>query len=320
MTNVNDQFAVLMGEIASYYQRHNDEFRYKTYDNAAQQLRNHSHPIASGAQAQKIRGIGKSVATDIDQYLKTGKIKRLEDLRRKYPDRDKTIDLFNQVYGIGIKTALKLYEKGYRSIEDLAAHYTEFTPAQQWGIFYFYQIKERIPRSEMNIINERIHTILDPLNLQWEMAGSYRRQEPTSGDVDIFVRETPQVDMNHLIDILTRSGFLFGQLAMGPQKFMGLLRLSDQHNARRIDILIIPPHEWWYTLLYFTGSARFNVLMRQRAIELGLKLNEKEMTRIDDPSVSYPAHSEQDIFTYLGVRYIEPIDRVRNMAILPLLQ
>ena len=60
----------------------------------------------------------------------------------------KTIALFGEVWGVGPATALKLYEKGYRSLEDLKNE-PSLTKAQRLGLQFFDDIKTRIPRHEV---------------------------------------------------------------------------------------------------------------------------------------------------------------------------
>lgn len=60
----------------------------------------------------------------------------------------RTISLFGEVWGIGPATALKLYEKGHRTLEDLK-HEDSLTNSQRLGLKYFDDIKTRIPRQEV---------------------------------------------------------------------------------------------------------------------------------------------------------------------------
>jgi DNA polymerase (family 10) len=96
---------------------------------------------------------------------------------------------------------------------------------------------------------------------------------------------------------------------------MGIVRISPQDNAHRIDIRLIKPESYAYALMYFTGSQRFNILTRQRAIELGLRLNEYGL--FDEEGQSLPGESEEEIFDHLGLVYVAPKNR-SNIAKLKL--
>lgn len=56
--------------------------------------------------------------------------------------------MFGEVWGIGPATALKLYEKGHRSLEDLKSDDT-LIKSHILGLKYFDDIKTRIPRDEV---------------------------------------------------------------------------------------------------------------------------------------------------------------------------
>lgn len=59
--------------------------------------------------------------------------------------------MFGEVWGVGPATALKLYEKGHRSLDDLKNDDT-LTNSQKLGLKYFDDIRTRIPREEVWIL------------------------------------------------------------------------------------------------------------------------------------------------------------------------
>ncbi len=62
--------------------------------------------------------------------------------------------------------------------------------------------------------------------------------------------------------------------------------------------------------MYFTGSKEHNIVMRQRAIDRGLRLNEYGLFRSSeetrDPKLLVKCRTEEDIFEKLGLHYIPP--------------
>jgi DNA polymerase/3'-5' exonuclease PolX len=88
-------------------------------------------------------------------------------------------------------------------------------------------------------------------------------------------------------------------------------------KARRLDILMTPENEYSYALLYFTGSDKFNVAFRQHALNRGYTLNEHTLKPMRD-GLSEPPYmsTENDIFRFLGLRYIEPSQRVDGNQII----
>ena len=116
-----------------------------------------------------------------------------------------------------------------------------------------------------------------------------------------------------MCDRLASDGYVTDVLAKGDKKFMGYARLpgaTPDSPHRRLDLLLTPKDEYPYAVLYFTGSDRFNVAMRQRALDLGYTLNEHGMK----PTGSEPAppvmSDERDIFRFLKMEYKEPSERV----------
>ena len=87
-------------------------------------------------------------------------------------------------------------------------------------------------------------------------------------------------------------------------KFMGFLKYKD-NPIRRIDIRYVPIKYFISARLYFTGSALFNIKMRQRAKKLGYKLSEYGLTKLSDGS-PVKITSEEDFFTILKMSYLEP--------------
>lgn len=95
---------------------------------------------------------------------------------------------------------------------------------------------------------------------------------------------------------------------------MGIVKIDDQHNGHRIDIRLVDSIAYAAALMYFTGSQRFNILMRQRAIEFGLTLNEYGLfNQYNQPQ---PITSEEDIFRILRVQYLPPVERTKTLAAL----
>lgn len=344
--NTNKRIADLLSEISTYYgieraaiqqkifvnpnekqKALNDAYnRERTFRNASIAISNYPIEILSGAQAESnIRGIGKSTKEEIDEFLQLGTSQRLIRLRTEYSEYTTTVNLFRSIYGIGPMTALKFYNKGYRTLKDIWES-GELNRAQELGVLWREHIPRLIPRDEMNIIQQRVIQLLPP-NIIWEIVGSYRRGELQSGDVDILVKNLPdrRISLKEILYYL-RSIIAADLTEEGGSKYMGIIRLSEKFWGRRLDVRLIDAPFWPYTLMHFTGSQRFNVLMRQRAIDLGLTLNEyglypantsKEMLR----QISlYPANSEEDIFHYLGVQYLAPEHRLRNLVSLPLLE
>lgn len=312
---------VQMLEELSYYEGKSDAFRGKAFKKAADSIKvamSQGLVVRSGVDVAHLQGVGKSTVAAVDEYLRTGHVQRLDVL--KPPDEKiNTIRLFKSIHGIGDVHAEQFYNRGFRTLYDLW-YKAELTHAQKMGIMWRLHLEVKIPRAEMNQINTFLKGILS--NITWEMAGSYRREEPESSDIDLLILESPGVTLDYIVNLL--KPYLPATLAQGESKYMGIIRLNDSSIAHRIDIRMATKEAWPYSLMYFTGSGRFNVLMRERAIQLGLKLSEYDITVTDlakAQTVYGPGFirvplltNEREIFQLLGVGYIEPKNRKKNIV------
>ena len=76
------------------------------------------------------------------------------------------------------------------------------------------------------------------------------------------------------------------------------------------DLRVVSDAEFPFALLYFTGNKEHNIVMRQRAIQRGLRLNEyglfksKEETR--DPKLLVSCQTEEEIYEKLDLADIPP--------------
>ncbi|MEX0822937.1 MAG: PHP domain-containing protein, partial [Balneolaceae bacterium] len=85
-------------------------------------------------------------------------------------------------------------------------------------------------------------------------------------------------------------------------------------SGRQVDLRIVKPEEYPAALMYFTGSKEHNIVLRQRARERGMalneyglfKLNSEKETDFDQP---VKTKSEGDIYKNLGLNFIPPEHR-----------
>lgn len=308
---MNDALANFLDTLAGYYHQASDTYRAKTFERTASNIRTLTVPIISGEQAKSIlKGIGDSTVQEIDEFLATGTSKRLQELEHKYQDRKAVIDLFTSIHGIGPKTASKFYDKGYRTLDDLSKK-ASLTKAQRVGLEIHNQINQRIPRDEMDKYDDLFHQIFDPRAIRFNLSGSYRRGEPDSGDIDLLIESRSDLNMAGVLVLL--DSIITDDLSGKEYKYMGVVKLTPDSTSRRIDIQLIEPESYPFALLYFTGSQKFNILLRKRASELGYTLSEFGMS----PS-ERTFNSEEEIFDFLGVKYLEPAERTRDISELPM--
>jgi len=305
----NKKLADILTLVGSYYVMAKDTYRAKAFNNAGAKIGHHPIAILSGAQARmELAGIGDSIQSAIDEYIANGSIVRLQELEARFQDRKQVIDYFLSFYGIGPVTAVNFYNQGFRTLEDLWFK-ANLTDAQKIGIMWREHFILRIPRGETDIISTKIGSLLNPYGIKWNIAGSYRREETSSGDVDVLVESRPDLNMDGIITVMR--DILPATLAQGQTLYLGVIRISNEYNGHRIDIRLVDPAAYPFTLMHFTGSQRFNILMRQRAIQFNMTLNEYGL--FDNNGSPTAAQSEEDVFRILRVVYIPPVERTKTI-------
>lgn len=322
----NEGLVKVLDRISKKYKDEGDVGRKKAYEKAALAIRNHGEPITSGFQARQIKGIGPSIGQKIDEYLQTGQIASIlgaenpEDINKRY-----VIEQFKRIKWVGDAYAEQWYNMGYRTLQDLAHLYPQMTHNQQIAYKYFNDIEQRVPREEIDRANAYFHSLFDPAQIQFTIAGSYRRGAMDSGDIDLLIQNRMNgQDGTLTLESITRpmktSGFIIESLTdKNPEhKFMAMVRVSPDRPARRMDILLIDPVSWPYALLYFTGSDELNKSMREYVKKFGLTLNEYRLLNTSNPNITYPALTEKDIFDLLGLKYMEPRERNGDRPLTPI--
>src|SRR6056297_2832746 len=107
----NEEIAGLLEEFADLLEAQDVEYKPRAYRRAAENIRGSPADIealaTNGTDAVKdIEGVGDAIASKVVEYVETGEIEELEELRAELP-----VDMgaLTNVEGIGPKTVGKLY-------------------------------------------------------------------------------------------------------------------------------------------------------------------------------------------------------------------
>ena len=284
--------------------------------------------ITSGADAQKLSGIGKGIASRIDEILKTG---TLSELGESVTTDAKTaiIKDLDTVSGIGEAHAIKFMEMGVTSVSDLMNKaklgQIKITHHMEVGLKYYHDFQKKIPYQEIADLGATMRSVIMTVNsdLMFEICGSHRRKKLMSGDIDVLVTNPKLVsdddliksNVHYLKDIvkaLTASGFIISDLTSHRDtKYMGVCMHPIAKIGRRVDIRFVPYQSFYPALLYFTGSMMTNKLMRTIALEKGYTLNEYGLYRYANgkKGEKIVVNSEKEVFDVLGIKYLTPTER-----------
>lgn len=308
------------------YRKIGEQWRALAYRKAISAIKRCNFPITCEEDARKIKGIGSKTAQKIGEFLTFGHMSKLDHLEND--EKVKTQQLFGQVFGIGPKTAAELYSQGFRTLDDLRTK-AKLTKAQQIGLKYFEDFKQRIPRDEVERIEKLIKETCEKIKpgLIINTCGSYRRGLKDSGDIDILITdpnvEKPDGLLARIVKELKRIHFLTDDLSSSRRlkdgesdTYMGVCKINGSQYHRRIDLKVYAHKHYCFALLYFTGSDYFNRSMRYYAHQKGLSLSDKSLRhviRVSKQKVhegkEIICRTEKEIFDALGLEYKEPHER-----------
>jgi len=292
-------------------------FKTRAYQNAARAVENLSEPIeriVAEKRLGEIKGFGAALQDKVSELVTTGRLKYHEDLKASIPPG---LIAMLEIPGLGPKRIVLLRKRlGIESVEALEQACQSGKVAELDGFGQKSQAKilEGIERNRLyaskHLLNDALlaaEPVLDNLRAHPEVvrcsiAGSLRRWKETIGDVDFLASSRSPKEV---IDFFTRQPGVLSIIAQGDTKASVLLEGGIQADLR-----VVSDKEFPFALAYFTGSKEHNIVMRQRAIARGLRLNEyglfrsKEETR--DPKLRVACQDEAEIFARLDLAYIPP--------------
>ncbi len=311
----NAEIADALSELATLYELDGAvRYRVLAYREAARVIRQSPVPVAELARQGRVTelpGIGKTLEQKILALLETGTIPAAEKLKRKFPP---TLVEVTRIPGLGARTARRLYDElGVASLEDLreAAAAGRIRELRGMGAKVEQNILARLDRlaaegpAERRLLSDvlpvaeelaaalREHPAADAVSV----AGSVRRMAETCKDVDLIATAS---DGAAVARALAEHPQAAAAGTAGPNG----TRITT-HTGIAVDLRIVPPDTYGNLLQHFTGSARHNVVLRERAVAQGLSVSEHGITHVESGRVRRCA-TEEEVYAELGLAYIEP--------------
>lgn len=312
----NRQIAMLLSETADLMEiASEDSFRIRSYRNASTAVEGHPEPIADIARDPSrkltdIPGIGKGIASVIVEILERGSFERRDQMLERYPPT--ALELL-KIQGLGPKSIALLFEHYRVSTIDglericqerkLRALPRMGAKLEEKVLRSIEQYRRSAGRFLLNFASSVAEEITGFLAKQPGVdsvmaAGSLRRGRETVGDLDILVTGPASEDV---LEPMTKYPRVHEVLGKGANKASVKFGLE----GLQVDVRALKPESHGAALQYFTGSKDHNVVIRQRALRMGLTLNEYGLYRLDDNSV-VAGSCEEDIYRALGLDYIPP--------------
>ncbi|XP_027925214.1 DNA polymerase lambda isoform X1 [Vigna unguiculata] len=327
----NKNITEIFGKLVNIYRALGDDRRSFSYYKAIAVIEKLPFKIESADQINNLPSIGKSLKDHIQEIITSGKLSKLEHFETD--EKVRTISLFGEVWGIGPSTAMKLYEKGHRSLDDLRND-GSLTNAQKLGLKYFDDIRQRIPRHEVqemeHILQKAGEDVLPGIVII--CGGSYRRGKATCGDIDIIIThpdgQSHKGFLPEFVKHLKHMNFLREDLIFsihseegsdsGVDTYFGFCTYPGQELRRRIDLKVYPRDIYAFGLIAWTGNDVLNRRLRLIAESKGFRLDDTGLfpatlgsgnKRGAKGSASLKFNTEKEVFDFLNFPWLEPNER-----------
>ncbi|HNQ89252.1 MAG TPA: DNA polymerase/3'-5' exonuclease PolX [Verrucomicrobiota bacterium] len=313
-----DQVAAVLSEIGVLLElKGENPFKVRAYANAARAIESLTEPLetlVAEARLSSIPGIGDALQEKITQLVTTGRLAYYDELKASIPEG---LVAMLQIPGLGPKKVKALH--GLLGVDSVSALETACREGRVAGLAGFgektqarilegiqfrrqyatrHRLDEVVPPSEALRQALREH----PAVIRCDVAGSVRRFKEAIGDVDFVVSSRRPEEV---IGAFVQQPGIQSVIARGETKASVILEGGIQADLR-----VVTDEEYPFALAYFTGSKEHNIVLRQRAIDRGLRLNEYGLFRsaeeTRDPALRVNCRTEEDLYAALGLAYVPP--------------
>lgn len=311
----NTTIAALFDELADLYELDGAVVhRVLAYRNAAKSIREAPRSVAAMTREGKVTelpGIGRTLEEKIEALLDTGTIPAVEKLRARIPAG--LVDM-TRLPGLGPKRARKLFDElGVDSLESLkaAAESEKLRDVRGFGLKFEESVlaafeagvgdapRPRVLLSKALDVGEAIVAALraHPASDKVELAGSARRMTDAVKDLDIIATAS---DPPALLQAFAALDVIESSSSPGENAAR-----ATTHSGLAIDLRVVEPDQFGNLLQHFTGSARHNMALREKAVRRGLHVSEYGL--LDDATgTTHRCATEEEVYELLGLPWIPP--------------
>ncbi len=313
-----DKVAEVLVEIGTLLElKGENPFKTRAYGNGARTIQGLTEPLeklVAEKRLGEIKGIGEALEQKITELVETGKLKYYDELKASIPPG---LIAMLEISGLGPKKIQAMQKQlGIDSIEKLEAackagkvaelagfgEKTQANILEGIALKRTYASKHRLGDA-LAVAEPLLETLREhPAVIRCSTAGSLRRFKEICGDIDLLASSKKAADV---IEFFVTQPGIVKILAQGETKASVILEGGIQ-----CDLRVVSDAEFPFALAYFTGSKEHNIVMRQRAIQRGLRLNEyglfksKEETR--DAKLLVACKTEDEIFEKLDLVFVPP--------------
>ncbi len=307
----NREIAEIFGIIADVLELKEDNpFKIRAYRRAFQIIGDMSQDIEKICKEGKLKeipGIGEGIAKKIKEYLETGRMKILKEVKKGVPEE--LIRLMG-IPSLGPKSLAQIHkELKVKNLKDLEKALQSGRVAElkgfgakkaeniMRGISLFKGGMERMPLGvALPIAQSIIESLKKNKNIKSiEPAGSLRRLNETIGDIDILATGKKG---KKIVEAFVHLPQVTEILAAGKTK--GSIRVEE---GKQVDLRVVIESSFGSALQYFTGSKNHNIRIREIAKDRGFKLSEYGLFK---GKRKVAGKTEKEIYKKLGLPWIPP--------------
>jgi DNA polymerase (family X) len=276
-------------------------FKIQAFYRAAQEIGGMSTDSEVDAVC-KAPGVGESTRAIIRDFADTGTSRRYATLAasRPLPALSMTV-----IRGVGPRTAAKLWEEGYKGLDDLLVLAAQNLLPQSLldRVKTYQKTSGRHPLAEAQALADSVASTIKHIRGVTDVmvCGSIRRLKPFVKDVDIVVQVPNDKDRWAVVQAFLKLG---DKVNAGETRAQAKITIGNL--TMPVDIWIVRPESWGAALNHTTGSKDHNIMLRSKAKAKGLLVSEYGVFKGDKRIGG--AH-EQDLYKVLGMKYVEPKDR-----------
>lgn len=312
----NVSIAKLLSETADLMEiGEEDGFRIRSYRTAAGAVEGYPEQMTAiiadpARRLTGIAGIGKGIASAIEEIVRRGSFERRDELLKRYPPT--ALEML-RIPGLGPKTVRTLWDHfRVTTLEELEQlcldHRLQELPRmgaklEEKILKGLAHHRQNAGRFLLGFATAAAKELVDYLAQtpgvdQVTAAGSLRRGRETVGDLDLLVTGE---GAGAAIDRFTTHPKVHDVLGKGELKASARFGIE----GIQVDVKVSPAESYGAAMQYFTGSKDHNVHLRQRAQRMGMTLNEYGLFRVADNSRVAGA-SEDEVYRALGLAWIPP--------------
>ena len=282
-------------------------YRILGYRRAAESVTALGHPAREVEDLTELPHVGDTTAKVIRDLAEDRTPRILSDLLEEVPPGLVEV---TRLPGVGPRTAGRLWrELDVTSVEALG----ELEEGRLAALKGFgKKSEERILRAARTYNAQERRMLLDeatalaehilgfvrshPACERAEVAGSLRRRKETIGDLDLVAASR---EGRALADAFAGAQFVDEILAHGPTK------VFIKCGGVEVDLRIVAPEAFGSLLHHFTGGQAHNIVLRERAVRMGINISEYGLAKAGTGEYE-PIATEEEIYSRLGLAYIPP--------------